>query len=93
MSDRAPVSPEIDALLKEDRAFPPSEAFRQNAHVRDAGVYEEAARDPEAIGAPLRTSGASNGMDLPVGARRAVDVVGGNAPGEERVRKGAALAA
>ncbi len=43
------MSPEIDALLKEDRAFPPPESFRQTAHVRDAKVYEEAARDPEAF--------------------------------------------
>jgi acetyl-CoA synthetase len=47
MSDRPPVSPEIDALLREDRAFPPADAFRDQANVRDAGVYERAARDPE----------------------------------------------
>jgi acetyl-CoA synthetase len=44
-----PVSPEIDALLREDRAFPPSAEFRAQAHVNDARVYEEAARDPEAF--------------------------------------------
>jgi acetyl-CoA synthetase len=49
MSDRPPVSAEIDALLKEDRAFPPPEAFRKDAHVNDARVYDEAARDPEAF--------------------------------------------
>ena len=47
MSDRPPVSPEIDALLKEDRAFAPSDAFRAQANVRDKQIYEEAARDPE----------------------------------------------
>jgi acetyl-CoA synthetase len=47
MSDRPPVSPEIDALLKEDRAFPPPESFTAQAHVRDERIYEEAARDPE----------------------------------------------
>jgi acetyl-CoA synthetase len=49
MSDRPAVSPEIDALLREDRAFPAAEAFREQANVRDAGVYERAAKDPEAF--------------------------------------------
>jgi acetyl-CoA synthetase len=49
MSERPPVAPEIDALLKEDRAFSPSDAFRAQANVRDAGIYEHAARDPEAF--------------------------------------------
>jgi acetyl-CoA synthetase len=49
MSDRPPVSPEIDALLQEDRTFPPAESFRAQANVRDPGVYEQAARDPEAF--------------------------------------------
>jgi len=44
-----PVSPEIDALLKEDRAFPPSDAFRAQANVRDTAIYAQAARDPEAF--------------------------------------------
>jgi acetyl-CoA synthetase len=47
MSDRHHVSPEIDALLKEDRAFTPSDAFRAQANVRDPQIYEKAARDPE----------------------------------------------
>jgi acetyl-CoA synthetase len=47
MSDRPPVSPEIDALLSEDRAFAPSDSFRAQANVRDERIYEEAARDPE----------------------------------------------
>ncbi len=43
------TSPEIDALLQEDRAFPPSDAFRAQANVRDPQIYETAARDPEAF--------------------------------------------
>jgi acetyl-CoA synthetase len=49
MSDRPAVPPEIHALLTENRAFPPSEAFRAQANVRDTAVYEQAARDPEAF--------------------------------------------
>src|SRR4051794_29901652 len=40
---------EIDALLKEDRRFPPPDAWKQNAIVRDAAIYERAAADPEAF--------------------------------------------
>jgi acetyl-CoA synthetase len=47
MSDRPAVAPEIHALLTENRAFPPSDEFRAQANVRDAAVYEQAARDPE----------------------------------------------
>jgi acetyl-CoA synthetase len=47
MSDKSAVSPEIDALLKEDRAFPPSESFKRQAIVHDERVYEEAERDPD----------------------------------------------
>lgn len=43
------ISPEIDALLKEDRSFAPSDAFRASAHVNDPAIYETAARDPEAF--------------------------------------------
>src|SRR5688500_12451887 len=46
---RREVSPEIDALLQENRAFPPADPFRAQANVRDASVYDEAARDPEAF--------------------------------------------
>jgi acetyl-CoA synthetase len=49
MSDRPPVPPEIAALLREDRTFTPSDAFRAQANVNDPKVYEEAARDPEAF--------------------------------------------
>ncbi|MEY4093263.1 MAG: Acetyl-coenzyme synthetase [Acidobacteriota bacterium] len=47
MSDR--VSPEIEALLKEDRSFSPSSEFQSKAHVSDASIYEKAAADPEAF--------------------------------------------
>jgi acetyl-CoA synthetase len=39
--------PEINALLDEQRVFPPSSAWRQNAWVTDPEVYARAARDPE----------------------------------------------
>ncbi len=37
----------IDALLQEDRRFPPPEGFAKHANIRDAAVYEEARKDPE----------------------------------------------
>ena len=37
----------IEALLQEDRTFPPTDEFRQQANISDPGVYEEARRDPE----------------------------------------------
>src|SRR6187401_2880244 len=40
---------EIDALLKEDRRFPPSEAWTRAAIVSDSAVYERAAADPESF--------------------------------------------
>ena len=39
----------FDALLQEDRAFPPSEEFKAQANIANPGVYEEALRDPEAF--------------------------------------------
>ncbi len=39
----------FDALLQEDRTFPPSEAFKAQAIISDPNVYEEATRDPEAF--------------------------------------------
>ncbi len=39
---------EIDALLTEERKFPPPPEFAANAVVNDPAIYEEAARDPEA---------------------------------------------
>jgi len=38
---------EIDALLKEDRTFPPSDAWKRDALSNDPGVYARAAADPE----------------------------------------------
>ncbi len=49
MPDRPAVPPEIDALLKEHRSFDPPAAFRERAVVSDPGVYDAAARDPEAF--------------------------------------------
>jgi acetyl-CoA synthetase len=40
---------DIDVLLNENRSFPPDDAFRRDAHVRDTGIYERAAADPEAF--------------------------------------------
>ncbi|MBC8281527.1 MAG: acetyl-coenzyme A synthetase, partial [Chloroflexi bacterium] len=39
----------FDALLQEDRTFPPSDAFKAQANIADPNVYEEALRDPEAF--------------------------------------------
>jgi acetyl-CoA synthetase len=49
MADREQVSPEIDALLREERAFAPAESFRAQANISDPQIYERAARDPEAF--------------------------------------------
>ena len=38
---------EIDALLQENREFPPSSEFRRQANVSDAGVYSKTAQDRE----------------------------------------------
>jgi acetyl-CoA synthetase len=40
---------EIDALLTENRKFPPSPAFRESAIVKDPAIYERASRDPDAF--------------------------------------------
>jgi acetyl-CoA synthetase len=40
---------EIDALLKEERRFPPSPGWRANANVSDPEVYSRAAANPEAF--------------------------------------------
>ena len=37
----------IDALLAEERTFPPSDAFKADALVVDTSLYDEAARDDE----------------------------------------------
>ncbi|MCL6548942.1 MAG: AMP-binding protein, partial [Alicyclobacillus sp.] len=39
----------LDALLHEDRKFPPPEDFRAQANFNDPGIYERAAKDPEAF--------------------------------------------
>ena len=43
----------IEALLQEDRTFPPSDAFRQQANIADPKIYEEAQKDPEGFWAKL----------------------------------------
>ena len=43
----------IEALLQEDRTFPPPDAFRKQANIADPKVYEEAQRDPEGFWAKL----------------------------------------
>ncbi len=48
MTDRQ-TGPEINALLNESRVFPPSQAWRDAALVRDPEVYARAAADPEAF--------------------------------------------
>jgi acetyl-CoA synthetase len=37
----------LDALLQENRLFPPSEEFRKQANANDPEIYERARRDPE----------------------------------------------
>ena len=39
----------IEALLQEDRTFPPPAEFARNANIKDPNVYEEARKDPEAF--------------------------------------------
>jgi acetyl-CoA synthetase len=51
--DTAPARAGIDVLLHENRAFPPSAAFRRAANVSDARIYARAARDPEAFWAGI----------------------------------------
>ncbi len=43
----------IEALLKEDRRFEPSEEFRAQANWKDPDIYARAARDPEAFWAEM----------------------------------------
>jgi acetyl-CoA synthetase len=44
-----PVTPEIEALLKEDRSFPPTPIFAASAVMNDPEIYARAAKDPEAF--------------------------------------------
>ncbi|MGQ0562322.1 MAG: acetate--CoA ligase [Gemmatimonadota bacterium] len=39
----------LEALLNENRRFPPSPAFQAQANANDPAIYERAARDPEAF--------------------------------------------
>ena len=43
------AAPEIEVLLDERRSYPPPEAFRAAARVRDPGIYDRAEADPEAF--------------------------------------------
>jgi len=43
------VSPEIEALLQEDRSFAPSGEFRRKALINDPSIYDKAAKDPESF--------------------------------------------
>ena len=67
-----PKTAEFSDLLREDRTFPPSEAFRAQALVRDEAIYEEAARDPEAFWAKFaaNSSGRRRGRRCSTGSRR-----------------------
>jgi acetyl-CoA synthetase len=42
-------TPEIAALLNENRQFPPAEEWRRTATLNDPAIYERAAADPEAF--------------------------------------------
>ena len=44
---------EIDALLQENRSFPPSDPFRRHSQFADAGIYERAAQDPDGFWSAL----------------------------------------
>ncbi len=44
-----PSTHEIQALLDEQRTFPPAEAFTRQANISDRAIYERAAADPEAF--------------------------------------------
>jgi acetyl-CoA synthetase len=44
-----PKQENLDALLQENRLFPPSEEFRKQANANDPEIYERARRDPQAF--------------------------------------------
>jgi len=48
MSNSEKNTKTIDVLLDEGRTFEPSSHFKDNAHLSDPAVYEEAKKDPEA---------------------------------------------
>src|SRR5688572_25689069 len=49
VSDTSSRSGAIDALLQEDRRFPPAKEFAAQANARDESIYAEAERDPIAF--------------------------------------------
>ncbi len=49
MTTTQPRTGAIEALLQEERRFPPPPEFAARALVRDPAIYEEARRDPEAF--------------------------------------------
>ena len=46
----------IEALLAEERLFPPPEGIAQSANMADSGIYQRAAKDPEAYWAQAAES-------------------------------------
>src|ERR1051326_8964408 len=44
-----PADGSIDALLQEDRRYPPADEFKAQANWSDPGIYERAEADPEAF--------------------------------------------
>ncbi len=44
---------EIDALLQENRSFPPSDSFRRQSQCSDPEIYDRAAKDPDAFWSAL----------------------------------------
>ena len=47
------VSSTIEALLREDRKFPPPPDFAKEAVANDPGIYDRAAKDPEGFWAGM----------------------------------------
>ena len=45
----SPKKPTIEDLLKEQRNFKPQDAFRKQANINDASIYEKASQDPLAF--------------------------------------------
>ena len=39
----------IEALLQEDRSFPPPDSFKKQANIQDPDIYRKANSDPEAF--------------------------------------------
>jgi len=49
MAKTLSVKETIEALLKENRVFEPSEGFKAQANIKDESIYEKAAENPEAF--------------------------------------------